>query len=273
MFMSPHTTVASGPASTWSRKAASQASLYPSCSESGIRPLGTYTDQTRIPPQVAATARASGVGKPGPPARRRTTASRPTREQMPTPFHCTSPCSATSYPRPPSSPPSSSVNAASPSLVSCRHTTSGRRWSNHRHHPPPPLLHRVPVPGRPPHADTVPAERRTCFGQEALRRAGRKDGDRVDRDEEVARQVDIRRGRTSRRRVRHVPRIDGIDGCEVTDVRVEDRGPDQGRQRRTGGREDRVEVAQRQLGLLLDTVRCDAGGRGDARRGRAEHKT
>jgi hypothetical protein len=93
--------------------------------------LGTYTDHTRIPPQVAATARASGLGKPGAPAKPRTTSSKPTREQMATPFHCTSPCSASSYPRRPSSSESSSVNAVSLSLVSCRHTTSGCRWSSH----------------------------------------------------------------------------------------------------------------------------------------------
>jgi len=65
IFMSPQTIVASGPAATHSRSEASHASLYLSWSDPGARPLGTYTETTRIPPQVADTARASGCRKPG----------------------------------------------------------------------------------------------------------------------------------------------------------------------------------------------------------------
>ena len=48
-----------------------------------------------MPPQVAATARASGCGNPGAPARPATTSSSPTRERIATPFHATSPWAAT----------------------------------------------------------------------------------------------------------------------------------------------------------------------------------
>ena len=60
-----------------------------------MRPLGTYTETTRIPPQVADTARASGCGKPGAPGSRATTSSSPTRDRIATPFHAASPWSAT----------------------------------------------------------------------------------------------------------------------------------------------------------------------------------
>src|SRR3954451_13473229 len=84
-----------------------------------------------MPPQVAATARASGCGETGAPSRPAATSSRPTRERIATPFHVGSPCVATAYPRLGSSPRSRSANAAAPSFVSCRHTTSGRRSSSH----------------------------------------------------------------------------------------------------------------------------------------------
>ena len=61
-----------------------------------MRPFGTYTETTRIPPQSADTARASGWGKPGAPASPTTTSSSPTRERIATPFHVGSPASATS---------------------------------------------------------------------------------------------------------------------------------------------------------------------------------
>src|SRR3954454_17894847 len=85
----------------------------------------------RIPPHVADTARASRCGKPGPPSRPATTSSSPARERIATPFQVGSPWAATSYPRCASSPPSSSANLSSASLVSCRQTTSGRRSSSH----------------------------------------------------------------------------------------------------------------------------------------------
>ncbi len=60
-----------------------------------MRPFGTYTETTRTPAQVAATARASWCGKPGPPGSPATTSSSPTRERIATPFHDASPCAAT----------------------------------------------------------------------------------------------------------------------------------------------------------------------------------
>jgi len=59
-------------------------------------PFGTYTEVTLMPPQVADTARASGSGNPGAPARPGTTSSNPTLDRIATPFHCTSPCKASS---------------------------------------------------------------------------------------------------------------------------------------------------------------------------------
>ena len=61
-----------------------------------MRPFGTYTDTTRMPAQVAATARASGCGNPGAPSSPRTTSSSPTRERIATPFQAASPWAATS---------------------------------------------------------------------------------------------------------------------------------------------------------------------------------
>src|SRR3954452_9151944 len=58
------------------------------------------------------------------------TSSRPARDRMATPFQAGSPCAATAYPRASSSACSSSAKASSASLVSCRQTTSGRRWSS-----------------------------------------------------------------------------------------------------------------------------------------------
>src|SRR5947209_9915926 len=54
----------------------------------------------------------------------------PTRERMATPFHVASPWTAASYPRSASASPSRPVNSGSATLVSWRHTTSGRRWSS-----------------------------------------------------------------------------------------------------------------------------------------------
>src|SRR4051812_8074205 len=85
----------------------------------------------RMPPQVAATARASWCGKPGPPSIPATGSSSPTRERIATPFQAASPWAATSYPRSASSVPSSALNASSVSLVSCSATTSGCRSSSH----------------------------------------------------------------------------------------------------------------------------------------------
>src|SRR6476646_2360827 len=84
-----------------------------------------------MPPHVAATARASGCGTPGAPARPVATSSSPARERIATPFHAASPCAATSYEREASSSFRSSAKASSASFVSCRQTTSGRRSSSH----------------------------------------------------------------------------------------------------------------------------------------------
>ena len=104
-----------------------------------------------------------------------------------------------------------------------------------------------------------------------MRSAGREDSDCLDGNEQVTRQVDVGRCGASRWRVRHVTSINSIDSSEVVDVRVEDGGFYQGRQRRTSAAEDRVKVAQRLLGLFLDTVRGDARRRVDAYR--AEQNT
>ena len=56
-----------------------------------MRPLGTYTETTRIPPQVAEMARDSGPGKPGAPSIPATTSSSPTRDRIATPFQVASP--------------------------------------------------------------------------------------------------------------------------------------------------------------------------------------
>ena len=56
-----------------------------------MRPFGTYTECTRIPPHVADTARASGWGNPGAPGIPVTTPSSPALERMATPFHRGSP--------------------------------------------------------------------------------------------------------------------------------------------------------------------------------------
>ncbi len=55
----PRDTVAPPSATTWSRSRASHRSLYRKCSWPTARPLGTYTDDTRTPPHVAVTSRAS----------------------------------------------------------------------------------------------------------------------------------------------------------------------------------------------------------------------
>jgi hypothetical protein len=100
-----------------------------------VRPLGTYTEITRNPAQVADTARASGPGScptglEGSSRSPATTSSKPTREAIATPFQRPSPWWATAYPRSVSAGRTSSSNASPGSLVSCRHTTSGTRSSN-----------------------------------------------------------------------------------------------------------------------------------------------
>ena len=102
-----------------------------------------------IPPQLADTARASGRGKPGASARPDTASSSPTRERIATPFHCR--LAVTGRRRShgsASSSPSSSANASSASLVSCRQTTSGCRSIQPRQQSGHSLLDRVHVPGR-----------------------------------------------------------------------------------------------------------------------------
>ena len=78
--------------------------------------------------------------------------------------------------------------------------------------------------------------------------------------------------RSERRWVGHEARVDRVDGREVLDVAVEDGGLDQSRQRRPSGGQDRIEIAQRQLGLRLDAVTGHAGGWIDTNRARAEYK-
>ncbi|CAN5686296.1 hypothetical protein BH18ACT7_BH18ACT7_07860 [soil metagenome] len=108
------------------RRAVSQRSLYAKCGSSGDRPLGTYTDMTRTPPQVAAIARASGgcsaSGNDGMPGKPTAMLLKPIRDRTATPFQRPSPWTAAAYP---SSATSARGNAASGHLVSCRQTTSG----------------------------------------------------------------------------------------------------------------------------------------------------
>src|SRR5262245_20485229 len=83
-----------------------------------------------MPPQVAPTARASACGNPGWSTKPRWTSARPTRERMATPFQRPSPRWTASYSRRRTSSPNTSSNSASLIFVSCRQTTSGRRWSS-----------------------------------------------------------------------------------------------------------------------------------------------
>ena len=98
----------------------------------GSRPFGTYTECTRIPPQVAATRprlrmwEARARRRPRPPRR-------PAPPARGSPPRSTAPRRG-GRPRSrgrASSSPSSSSNASSASLVSCRQTTSGWRSSSH----------------------------------------------------------------------------------------------------------------------------------------------
>ena len=96
-----------------------------------MRPFGTYTERTRTGPQVTAIVLASSAvssGKPGSPGRPRATSCSPTRDSTATPFQRPSPWCATAYP---SGVTESAGNASAPTLVSCRHTTSGAACSSH----------------------------------------------------------------------------------------------------------------------------------------------
>ena len=69
------------------------------CGSSMLRPLGMYSDQTRIPPTLAPIARASlsiGSPHPGIPSNPTSMWVRPTRDAMATPFHWLNPTWATS---------------------------------------------------------------------------------------------------------------------------------------------------------------------------------
>ena len=96
-----------------------------------MRPFGTYTECTRMPPHIAETARASGWGNPGAPG-------------IPVDHAVQAGPGEDGHPVPPrlavdgdGVPPGveivaqQAVNASSASLVSCRQTTSGWRWSSH----------------------------------------------------------------------------------------------------------------------------------------------
>jgi hypothetical protein len=101
---------------------------------------------------------------------------------------------------------------------------------------------------------------------------GGKHGDGVNRDKQAAGQRHVGRRGASWRRIGHEARVDRVDDREVLHIGVEDGGLDQGLQRCPGGGQDRIEVAQCQLGLRLDAVTGHAGGRIDTGRARAEHE-
>jgi hypothetical protein len=66
-------------------------------------------------------------------------------------------------------------------------------------------------------------------------------------------------------RVGHVRGVHLIQFREVVDVGIEDRDLHQITHRRSGGLQDGRQIAQRLIGLRLDPISCEAGGRVDAR--------
>src|SRR6266540_2850064 len=80
--------------------------------------------------------------------------------------------------------------------------------------------------------------------------AGRGDG--VDGDEEAVGQDDVRRSGADWWGVWQVLGVDLVDGGEVLDVGVEDRGLDDVAHRGAGRDQDGFQVAQRLFGLGLD---------------------
>jgi hypothetical protein len=103
-----------------------------------------------------------------------------------------------------------------------------------------------------------------------LGRRARKYRDRLDGDEQAARETYVGRGRPCRRRIGHVPGVDLVETAEVFDVCVEDRCFDHVLQGRPSGAEHGGEVQQRLLGLRFDPVRDFAGRGVDACHPRAE---
>ncbi len=85
--------------------------------------------------------------------------------------------------------------------------------------------------------------------------------DRLDLDQGAARQGGHLDGAAGRRGLDDVPGVDGVDRREVGQVGQEDRGLDDVGQRHAGGREDRLQVDQRPLRLVVDAVEQLAGGR------------
>lgn len=109
-------------------------------------------------------------------------------------------------------------------------------------------------------------QRRTPLGR-------RHDRNRVNGDKETSRQVDVGGRGSGWRRVWHVTGIDGVDGGEIVEVVVKDRGLDQAGKGGTCGGQNRIEVAKGLFRLRLDAFSDSTGGWVDADRPGAEDES